>query len=365
MFLKAAPHPPVRARLYRTVRSAHLERAHELTPATIIYRLKRYDFQDDLVEGLDLVQAGPVRAAWRLARSRVTELEVNEPLMLASSAGTALAIMGFRIGAFLTRRRVLVVSYAIENVDPFAARPQGVRARFRRVLRRSQARFIWHQLDRVAFGTEAARRIYRNALPAPRLRTDTAMIAALPAPCGCPAANSRPASDVVFLGALSARKGFPAVLEAWPLVRQAVPAARLSILGQGELESLAQAAATADPSIHVVINPDRAEIHRRLRRNRTLLLPSQPTATWREQVGLPIVEGLAHGCEIVTTSQTGLADWLAEHGHSVIPAGAPAELLAIAIISSLRQPRSSMAITAALPSTDGRLEADAWLFNAR
>ena len=101
---------------------------------------------------------------------------------------------------------------------------------------------------------------------------------------------------------------------------------------------------------------------RGMRRSSALALPSQPTPIWREQVGLPIVEGLAHGCTIVTTTESGLAAWLAAHGHSVIAPGSGAKPLADALVAALQSERGPEAVTADLPAIDGRLAADAWMF---
>jgi glycosyltransferase involved in cell wall biosynthesis len=90
------------------------------------------------------------------------------------------------------------------------------------------------------------------------------------------------------------------------------------------------------------------------------VLPSQPSATWREQVGLPIVEGLSYGCTIVTTTETGLAGWLSEHGHRVVAADADDGELAAAVAAALLNPVED--VVASLPDHDGRLAADAWMF---
>ena len=79
------------------------------------------------------------------------------------------------------------------------------------------------------------------------------------------------------------------------------------------------------------------------------MLPSQPTSAWREQVGLPIVEGLSYGCTIVTTTETGLAGWLSEHRHRVLPADANEAQLAAAIIDALRRPVRGRTRSAAGP----------------
>ncbi|MDJ0349979.1 glycosyltransferase family 4 protein [Cryobacterium sp. PH29-G1] len=347
-----------RARLYRTLRSAHLERAHELPTAAILYRIKRYDFHEELTEGLVVLQARPVSAAWKLARSPVTILEICEPLMLSSVWASALAISALRLRARLGGRPATIVTYALENADPFE-RECGARSRLRRTLNGIAARFVWHQTDRIVFGTDAARVTYRVALPEPARDAISAVIPALPAPCGCPQDTGNDSGRVVFLGAFVPRKGLPNILAAWPQVTALRPDARLTLIGKGALESLAHEAVANDPTIELIVDPSRSEIHRQLRRACVLALPSQPTATWREQVGLPIVEGLAHGCRIVTTTETGLATWLSEHGHGVVDPDSAPEQLADAVVQALRAPRPA---ADDLPAVDGRLAADEWLF---
>jgi glycosyltransferase involved in cell wall biosynthesis len=351
-----------RARLYQTVRSAHLERARQLSPASILYSGTRYDFDGTLAGGLDLVPAGPVRAAWLLARSSVRQLEVNEPLMLSSLRRTALAVFVLRLRARLGGPRVRFVSYAIENRNPFA-RPNGSpAARYRLAEQRMLARYLWRSLDSVAFGTEAARRTYASALPVGPGPGRSTVIPAVPAACDCPPAAVDAVPRVLFLGALAERKGFPLVLAAWPYIKEWLPDARLTIVGTGAFADRAAAAAADDPTIELIIAPARADIHQRLRRSRVLVLPSQPAPGWREQVGLPICEGLAHGCAIVTSTETGLADWLGAHGHALVHPGQSAEVLARALLAALRQDRSAGSVLGDLPATDGRLAADDWLF---
>ena len=117
--------------------------------------------------------------------------------------------------------------------------------------------------------------------------------------------------------------------------------------------------------MELVIDPPRSEIHRHLRSASVLALPSRPTASWREQIGLPIVEGLAHGCNIVTTSETGLAGWLTEHGHNVVAPGAGVSALADSVLHALHKQGdggTAVGVVADLPAVDGRLAADAWMF---
>lgn len=353
-----------RARLYQSIRTAHLERAHQLAPAAIIYRQRRYDFDADLARGLELIEAGPFKTARILAGSRLTALEVNEPLMLSSLPGTALALLSLSARRLLGGQRVLVVSYAIGNSDPYDERHSYTwKSSLRKVIERRLAGMVWNRVDRIVFGTAAARDTYYGLLPQSERRKEV-LIHALPAACSCQhhqLSDSDP-HRVIYLGDLSERKGFPLLLEAWPAVRDADPAARLTIVGKGALVDQAISSAAADCTIDVVIDPPRHEIHRQLCRAQVLVLPSQSTPIWREQVGLPIVEGLAHGCSIVTTTETGLASWLADHDHSVLAPCCSAGTLGEALLDQMDRATPRSDVIATLPHQDGRLAADAWLF---
>lgn len=355
---------PIRAarvRVYQTLRTAHLERAHELAPAAILFVARRYDFDERLLAGLEVVQAGRWRSAGILARSRVRELEVNEPLMLPATRAAALAMVAARLKAAITGGRVLVVCYAIGNADPRRLAPsRSLRQRLGRRLDLAMGRALWRGLDRVAYGSAAARDVYAGVMPQ-RVDLESRLIPALPNPCDCAAGGDR-ARRLVFLGAFAERKGFPILLEAWSTVRKELPDAVLVLLGKGALHEVAEQAAAADPSIELIVDPTRERIHHELAAGRVVALPSQPAEGWREQIGLPIVEGLAHGCTIVTSSETGLSGWLVDAGHRVLEVPTSEGALAAALIDALRRPIPPASVLASLPEVDGRLAADAWLF---
>jgi glycosyltransferase involved in cell wall biosynthesis len=349
------PSLPV-VRLYESLRTAHLERARQLAPASIVHREVRYDYDAALADGLDLVRAGRVGGAVSIARSGVRVLEVNEPLMTSSLPATALTLAALALRG--RGRRVEVVSYAIGNADPFGADTAPTwRTRLRRRGERVLARAVWSRLDRVVFGTDAARRTYADVLGRPAARTVASTVHALPAPHPGAGGGVRP-PVVAFVGALVERKGVRVLLEAWPLVTARRPEARLVVLGKGPLEDAVRSALVADPTGSYELDPSRDRIHEVLDGARVLTLPSQPSPTWREQVGLPVVEGLSHGCTVVTTTETGLADWLVDHGHVVVPDAGAAEALADGLVVALDLARTSDEVLADLPTRDGRLAAD-------
>lgn len=347
-------------KLYDVVRTVHLERLSDDDAVTLLYRRRKYDFHPGLVRGRDIHRAGALGALRWALMHRVDVIEISEPLIARDAARSLAAVVGNRVRAAATGRRpATVVTYAISSVPPkreLTGLP--LRARLRWRLQWTLVPLVWRRVDRVAFGTELAMSVYADALrgafphhryvpalPAARATVDTATV--------------RPAS-LVFLGDLSARKGFPQVIEAWPAVRASVPTATLTILGKGAMEPDASALAACDASVRTRIDPSREEIFSVLEASKVLVLPSQPTSRWREQVGLPIVEGLASGCLIVTTGETGIADWLEAHGHTVVDTDD--DLLSAAISDALRSDRTPGSVLADLPPVDGRMDAERWLF---
>ncbi len=353
----SVPQARDRVRLYQSLRSAHLERAHELPRARIIYAERRYDFDESLVGGLDLYDGGRLRAARALFRQPPRILEVNEPLMLESALWTLAAVYAVRLRT-LGKHRVRIVTYAIENLDPRPIVPgQAWRSRVRHRMELRAARALAAQIDRIAYGTAAAQKLYRDfGVP----HAAETLIWALPRPI--PGDSAAP-PVALFASAFSARKGIDTLLDAWPAVVRDLPEARLVLVGKGAEQARVEAAAASELSVTVLIDPPRAEVRRQFSRCRVVVLPSRPTSTWREQVGLPIVEGLSRGRTIVTTGETGLAQWLLAHGHRVIEPGDPATL-ADALVQALRDPIEVAKVCATLPEVDGRLAADAWMFGA-
>lgn len=350
-------------RLYDTLRTAHLERAHRFQPATIIYRRKSYDFESQLSEGLDLIEANPLRTMILMLTSAVTICEINEPVMLSTTWKSAIVLAACDLRRIVGRPRTEIVLYAIENDNPFNYPISGrLRSRARRAAEKLLATLIWLRVDRVAFGTEASCQNYRRIFPPPRQRQSSATFPALPAADSRASSSGKDVDTVAFLGALAERKGLLVVLAAWPQVVNQHPNARLHIMGTGPLEVLATSAADGDATIRFDPNPPRSTIRAALLKAQVLALPSQPQPDWREQVGLPIVEGLAAGCTIVASSETGLAGWLRDHDHYVVDVPTNPDALAATIVAALGDRRPASTVLHALPELDGREAADLWLF---
>ena len=101
-------------------------------------------------------------------------------------------------------------------------------------------------------------------------------------------------------------------------------------------------------------------MHAALARAAVVVLPSRRTDGWREQVGLSLVEGAAHGCRLVTTTETGLADDLRGRTDAVVVAPDDAEALADGLRHALADVGGDLPLPPAAaqdPSADGRLAA--------
>lgn len=356
-----AMRPVIHVQLYDVARTAHFERIlRSDVCTTVLYSQRRYDFDADLAARVGARRAGTFGAFWYALRNDIDVLEIAEPLLVRAAPRSLSAIVGARIRAGIRRQRVVVVAYAIENKDPkdgFSTLP--LRARLKLRVQRMFVRRVWRSLDRVAFGTSQAQDLYDRLLG--RSHATCRLIPALPVADGAVRETGIRQPIVTFLGEFSERKGFPLLLRAWPIVKAAHPDARLVLMGKGAGADEALLLARDDGAVRVEIDPPRSLIFELLAQSKVLALPSQPRPRWREQVGLPIVEALERGCLIVTTAETGLAAWLAEHGHGVVADPDDARSLAAALIASLKSDRTAADVLADLPSKDGRAEAERWI----
>ncbi|MBB2985724.1 glycosyltransferase [Terracoccus luteus] len=349
------------------MRTAHLERALELAPADLIYGDRRYDFDENIsravAERSRLEQAGDWRAAWLIGTRGYSTIEVNEPIALETVRRTAIGLASVAIADVLRRRRTTIVTYSIGNVPVLDLPAPSGKARLGRRLDLWLAPRLWRRIDRIAFGTDAAVAAYAESFGEAGPRTVSTVIPALPCACGCPQPSSEALGPrLLFLGDLSHRKGFDRVIAAWPEVRARIPSATLVVVGRGAMTDTAAALANDDERVLFIEDPPRMVVHEELRRATVVVLPSRPHRGWREQVGLPLIEGLAHGCTVVTTDETGIAGWLSAHGHHTVSDQDADTLLPDALVRSLSGPRDPDDVIADLPDQDGRLMADKWLF---
>lgn len=363
------PELPV-IRVYGSLRTAHLERFQRMVPAVVLYTGTRRDFDPRLADPDNPPRASSRRAVLRqLFGGRHRVVELNEPTMVDRWGFLLLQVAAVRLRGRLLRRPAEIVAYCIGRADPALEvrerwglpRPVG------RLLARAVMTLLVLGTDRLAFGTDASLDLYRELVGRRLVDRRARLFEAVPCRCPCVPADGRhrqPGDRALFVGSFVERKGVAELMAAWDEIRHRRPEATLTILGSGPLEEQVRSWASARPEVAVRIDPPRDDIHGELRRRGVLILLSRPWGPWREQIGLPILEGLAHGCEVVATSETGLARWLRSHGHAVVAPDAAPGVVSDAVLAAFDRLAQRDGSLADLPQEDQRVAADRWMTSA-
>lgn len=349
-------------RYYDEARSAHLERLDRFRASEFLYSRASYDFDTDLAREVGANQVTALMAAWRIFRAKPRVVELNEPALMKSWPKLWIVHTAVVLTNRLPGPKVRVVSYAIENGDL----PRFLASRFRvspalsRWIVKTATKPLLRNTTRLAFGTVGAKNMYETLAQKEVSSIESRVFLELMAPCASCRSKSRAPGRVVFLGAFEERKGIAQLINAWPQVADRIPGVSLQILGKGPMESVVRQWARGRTDVQLEVDPSRACIHGSLAGASVVVLMSMPHPRWREQVGLPIVEGLSHGCVVVASSETGISRWLSEHGHVVLDPN-NAQSLDAAIAAALQDPRTAETVIRDLPEHDVRVDADAWL----
>lgn len=357
------------ARYYRGARTTHLERLHDSAPGDFFYQKPMYDFDMTRAPaGVRVEQTSFLHIAALVLKGTYSKLEIVEPYAPSALPQNLVLSAAARIGRVLHRQPTQLVTYAIENADlpRKVAASTHLPVAVTRALLRLTVGFCYRSLTRIVFGTADAETNYEALLGARMKRRppETTLIWGLPTahPSALTVDNEERASKVLFVGALDERKGIRQLMDSWSDVLAASPDAELQILGKGPLEAEVLTWAKTAPRTTVIIDPTRDVIFEAQRHADVAVLLSQPFTNWKEQIGLPIVEGLSVGTEIVASTETGIAEWLIQQGHGVISPSATKDELADAITGVLRARRPRVEVLRTLPAIDGRMAADQWLF---
>ncbi|SDT33697.1 glycosyltransferase [Microterricola viridarii] len=360
--------PTTIARYYRGARTVHIERLAHFTPGDFLYYKPMYDFDDELARrtpGVRRVTFAHVFSC--VLRRRYEVLELAEPFTPSALPQNLALALASRLSAIGGKTPTRFVTYAIENADLSAkiARKFRVPGSLITPIVSNLVYFCYSRFDRIAFGTAAAEHNYKALLGTRRFnrsRPAHTLIWGLPA-SQLTASRTRP-QRLLFLGALDDRKGILQLMDAWDAVSRLVPQATLTILGKGKYASRVEQWAEQRDEVSLIVNPSRETIGEELLAGKALFLLSQPSALWKEQIGLPILEGLETGLEIVASTETGVAGWLADNGHQVLDPDCDTKTVALAIERALSSSRTPAEVAGDLPNVDGRFAADCWLFES-
>jgi GT2 family glycosyltransferase len=361
--------PATPARYYRAIRTAHIERLKDQRPAALYYRKQMYDFDTEIaLSNSELRQTSTLPLLWNIWRGRFSILETVEPLALSALPENLLIAFVTRMTRLLRNRKIVLVTYAIENADLVkeVSRTLRLPQSIVRVLLRGLLRQCLRAYSRIAFGTEDARGNYLNLAGSRwffrRTALETTLLWGLPGKSAYMSATTPTDRTILFVGALDSRKGVSQLLGAWDLVAAEVDNVKLTIIGKGTLETAVSEFAESRAEVRFFLDPPRDKVWECLDVATCLVLLSQPAPRWKEQIGLPIIEGLSFGLEIVCSTETGIAQWLRRHGHRVVPPDVSTADLVEVLVDVCRNPRDRGEIITDLPEIDGRVAADRWLF---
>lgn len=324
-----------------TLRPALLEEraAHDLSISCFAwgYAAKEFENVDPRHDG-HVVAIGYFRTLWLACRHPPKVLEVPEPLWLKKWPATFIFAWLVRISGRLQGLSLCIATYGIENLplaEGLTTRriSHRIGSKLQHLDRFAAAILDWsasRTFDHIIYGTDAAQRNYESALPRLCERVPATMVESSFGRCiRCFPGRDEIVScepEILFLGEFCDRKGIGLLMDAWQQLDERPDRWRLTLIGHGELQEEVEKWAAVARGVHVEVDRSRTQIHAALRRSAVVVLPSCSVPGWKEQIGLPILEGLSHGCRIVTTSETGLASALVKAGHIVIADASPDSL---------------------------------------
>jgi glycosyltransferase involved in cell wall biosynthesis len=134
----------------------------------------------------------------------------------------------------------------------------------------------------------------------------------------------------VCVGRLAPQKGQGDLLDAWSVVRAAVPGAQLVLVGDGPDADVLARRAEAAPGVR--LTGARDDVPDWLAAADVVVVPSR----WEGMALVPL-EAMACGRSVVATDVIGIADSVVPAAGAVVPAGDTAELAA-ALVERLRDP---------------------------
>lgn len=255
-------------------------------------------------------------------------MEIAEPMWITEwPRHFAIAALA-RVARFRLPR-LTIATYAIENLDwrerfahPNLQRWPNLQRAFARLLRSITDHTASRLLDLIVFGTPGAAGNYADTLPLTLRKVEKSVLYDSFEICEC-VSYSDPDPDleteyrVQFLGENTQRKGVDVLLRAWKQLDKEWTATRdrvLLVSGPGFTSDSELKRVKFEPRLQ------RDEVYDRLVQADVVVLPSRRTARWREQQGLPVIEGLQHGCAIVMSSESGLVPLLkGRHDVFVVP----------------------------------------------
>ena len=334
-------------RIIPELRTSTLKEVQEQTGVSVLYFKQKYDLQL-LPEKSKFRKVNTMQAMYEVFRSDAIVLELTEPLWMREIIRTVLIGYTWKARSFIRRKSNYCFTYAIEN--------NGLNNLIFGTVDRHN--FITHYIGKflgflistiythAAFGTYAAYKNYalnEFLVQIPHIYPDRYSIQESSNPQSLipgfegysrVATKSEQKYTYLFVGVLEERKGINLLIQAWDILDQVDFKGRLIIVGSGALEKKVSEWCLKAPERRSYLGFKTGDKLNSIYASADFLLaPSQRDGRWREQVGLPIIEGLSFGLTVITTSETGIADGLRANGHIILEDGNRPESLAKGILT--------------------------------
>lgn len=342
-------------RIIPELRNYHVAHDRLIADSDTYYFTRKYDMVGDIPSTIRRISF--LRLLKVALFGSHAQLVIWEPLWVRLLPKHLLVVGAWKLGGV----RRPVVSYAMENNDipSLIAGRRQVPASIVRAFTVLIGRYIRMSYARLAYASDGARKTYESLNGVGRVTSTT--IPNLPARASLVVASGQP-NSVIMIANLERRKGTEIIMREWPKVEAVAPTAHLTIIGAGPEQHKVEEWASRRTASRAYLGPlAHADALKRVADASVLVLPSVREGRWREQIGLPIHEGLVHGLTIVTTDETGLADLLLAAGHEVVPVCDIQDEFGGAILRAITSPLDRHQVLESLPAIDGRIEANSWL----
>lgn len=345
------------------LRATQVLETTDMMPALTLYLDEKYDLGSTKIPQ-DCVRVSFGECLRRIATSNARLLDVPEPLWMRFAPKNILLMAVWKSSGVVLSKRREIVTYAIENntIENLLLPSRKIPKAFVRLFMFLYGLTIYTLIDRIAFGSLAAQRLYSSLGFVEKV--ESILIEELPIPnLGAAQVSDRiEGRQALFVGALDDRKGILDLMAAWGDVESIVKDARIKIIGDGKHSAVVSEWCLERPRNRCYLGfIQHTEVGAQMIAGDVLVAPSRRDGRWREQIGLPIAEALSLGLTVVTTDETGLAQWLADNGHQVIPEASVSTALASSVVHALQQTLPPSSVINSLPPVAGRIAADHWL----
>jgi len=150
---------------------------------------------------------------------------------------------------------------------------------------------------------------------------------------GEPSTEPRDRSSVLFVGALERVKGVDVLLDAWNVVQERVPSARLALVGEGSMSADVRARAAQQTGVDVVRAVPRERLRELIDDAALLVVPSRS-----EGMGRIVLEASARSRPVVASRVGGIPELIEDGRTGLLVAPEDADALATALIRLLEDP---------------------------